>query len=106
MRLSGMGVQLHLPEVKRPVMGSCHTDFIGDLTGEVFLTQIDAVRKLAPDRANMAMNNKRRASAYRIIQRKTLRIFATSGKNGLRRRGLASLGGHGPQSHCHPNQLL
>ncbi|MDO5705783.1 MAG: sulfate permease [Paracoccus sp. (in: a-proteobacteria)] len=48
-RLEEMDVMLHLSEVKGPVMdrlGRSH--FLGDLTGQVFLCQYDAVAALAP----------------------------------------------------------
>ena len=49
-RLKDAGVSLHLSEVKGPVMDRLQaTHFLHDLTGEVFLTQYDAMRKLAPD---------------------------------------------------------
>ncbi len=46
-RLSGMGVKLHLSEVKGPVMDKLERiDFLKHLTGEVFLSQHDAVATL------------------------------------------------------------
>jgi SulP family sulfate permease len=48
-RLHDMGISLHLSEVKGPVMDRlkrCH--FLDDLTGEVFLSQYDAIRALSP----------------------------------------------------------
>ncbi|MGB8812920.1 MAG: sulfate permease [Paracoccaceae bacterium] len=49
-RLRDAGVALHLSEVKGPVMDRLRrSHFLQDLTGEVFLTQYDAMRKLAPD---------------------------------------------------------
>lgn len=48
-RLKEMGIRLHLSEVKGPVMdrlGRSH--FLADLGGEVFLSQYDAWRALAP----------------------------------------------------------
>ncbi|ETX15589.1 sulfate:proton symporter [Roseivivax halodurans JCM 10272] len=47
-RLGDMGIELHLSEVKGPVMDrlkTCH--FLQDLTGRVFLSQYDAWRALA-----------------------------------------------------------
>lgn len=59
-RLKDAGVQLHMSEVKGPVMDRLkRSDLLEDLTGEVFLTQFDAVCKLDPDCANKAMNGKR-----------------------------------------------
>ncbi|WP_233587096.1 SulP family inorganic anion transporter [Pseudorhodobacter sp. E13] len=47
--LKASGVTLHLSEVKGPVMDRLRrSHFMHDLTGEVFLTQYDAMAKLAP----------------------------------------------------------
>ena len=47
MRLDAMGVALHLSEVKGPVMDRLQrTDFLGHLTGQVFLSQYDAFETL------------------------------------------------------------
>ncbi len=44
------GITLHLSEVKGPVMDRLQrSHFLDDLTGEVFLTQYDALRRLAPE---------------------------------------------------------
>jgi SulP family sulfate permease len=49
-RLSSAEVRLHLSEVKGPVMDRLkRSDFFSHLTGEVFLSQYDALRKLDPD---------------------------------------------------------
>jgi len=49
-RLRDAGVSLHLSEVKGPVMDRLkRSHFLDDLTGEVFLTQFDAMKALAPD---------------------------------------------------------
>ena len=49
-RLRDSGVTLHLSEVKGPVMDRLkRSHFLHDLTGQVFLTQYDAMRALAPD---------------------------------------------------------
>jgi SulP family sulfate permease len=46
-RLEGMGIKLHLSEVKGPVMDRLHdTEFMHDLTGRVFLSQYDAMQAL------------------------------------------------------------
>ncbi len=46
-RLGELGIQLHLTEVKGPVMDRLkRSHFLQDLTGEVFLAQYDAVTKL------------------------------------------------------------
>jgi SulP family sulfate permease len=48
--LKASGVTLHLSEVKGPVMDRLRsTHFLRDLTGQVHLTQCDAMRALAPD---------------------------------------------------------
>lgn len=48
-RLSEMGIQLHLSEVKGPVMDKLQlTEFIGELGGQVFLSQYDAIALLTP----------------------------------------------------------
>ena len=47
-RLEGIGITLHLSEVKGPVMDRLErTEFLEELTGRVFLSQHDAVRELA-----------------------------------------------------------
>lgn len=51
-RLSTMGVKLHLSEVKGPVMDRLKkSHFLDLLTGQVFLSQYDAMRTLAPEQA-------------------------------------------------------
>ncbi|MBI1187857.1 MAG: sulfate permease [Alphaproteobacteria bacterium] len=48
-RLADAGVMLHLSEVKGPVMDRLRrAHFLDELTGEVFLSQYDAFRALAP----------------------------------------------------------
>lgn len=48
-RLSGMGINLHLSEVKGPVMDSLkRSSFLGDLSGQVFLSQYGAMMALGP----------------------------------------------------------
>ncbi len=48
-RLDGMGIKLHLSEVKGPVMAKPkRSHFLGDLTGQVFLAQYDAAVALTP----------------------------------------------------------
>ncbi len=50
LRLKDMGVGFHLSEVKGPVMDRLKTShLVGDLNGEVFLSQYDAVMALAPE---------------------------------------------------------
>ncbi len=49
-RLQEAGVRFHLSEVKGPVMDKLQrTAFLDELTGEIFLTQYQAVAKLAPE---------------------------------------------------------
>jgi SulP family sulfate permease len=51
-RLAASGVTLHLSEVKGPVMDRLkRSHFLDSLSGQVFLTQYDAVRALSPDLA-------------------------------------------------------
>ncbi|WP_372892734.1 SulP family inorganic anion transporter [Rhodosalinus sp.] len=48
-RLDGMGIRLHLSEVKGPVMDRLErSHFLDNLTGRVFLSQHEAVRALRP----------------------------------------------------------
>ncbi len=48
-RLADMGITLHLSEVKGPVMDRlARTHFLGSLSGQVFLSQYQAMRALAP----------------------------------------------------------
>lgn len=50
LRLRDADVRLHLSEVKGPVMDRLRrSHFLRDLTGQVFLTQYDALAQLAPD---------------------------------------------------------
>jgi len=52
-RLNEAGVKLHLSEVKGPVMDQLKkTNFLDELTGEVFLTNFQAFLKLEPKMAN------------------------------------------------------
>lgn len=51
-RLSELGITLHLSEVKGPVMDRLETThFLDELTGQVFLSQFEAVQALAPPKA-------------------------------------------------------
>ena len=46
-RLDGLGIKLHLSEVKGPVMDRLHrAHFLDELTGEVFMSQYQAMREL------------------------------------------------------------
>ena len=59
-RLKDADVKFHLSEVKGPVMDRLkRTDFLEELTGEIFLTQFDAVCALDPDCANRAYHDTR-----------------------------------------------
>jgi len=49
-RLSSAGIRLHFSEVKGPVMDKLQrTDFIDQLSGEMYLTQYQAMQSLAPE---------------------------------------------------------
>ncbi|MDZ4095349.1 MAG: sulfate permease [Paracoccaceae bacterium] len=53
-RLGEMGVTLHLSEVKGPVMDRLKkANFLDALSGQVFLSQYDAMKALAPDQAGV-----------------------------------------------------
>ncbi|QDL90847.1 sulfate permease [Paroceanicella profunda] len=61
-RLQDAGVTLHLSEVKGPVMDGLRRAGLPDtLTGEVFLSQYDAFRTLAPEAARIALAGPRQA---------------------------------------------
>jgi SulP family sulfate permease len=48
-RLDSMGLKLHLSEVKGPVMDRLErSHFLDELTGEVFLSQFEAIGRLSP----------------------------------------------------------
>jgi SulP family sulfate permease len=50
--LSEMGIQLHMSEVKGPVMDKLQTaHFLSDMTGQVFLSQYAAITALSPKEA-------------------------------------------------------
>ncbi|MGJ8584775.1 MAG: SulP family inorganic anion transporter [Marinosulfonomonas sp.] len=50
-RLTGMGIRLHLSEVKGPVMDRLSkTEFLKDLSGKVFLSQFDAMTELTHEK--------------------------------------------------------
>jgi SulP family sulfate permease len=50
LRLRGAGLQLHLSEVKGPVMDRLKdTEFLHGLSGRVFLTHYQAICELSPD---------------------------------------------------------
>ena len=60
-RLRDAGVRLHLSEVKGPVMDRlARSHLLADLSGEVFLTQFDAMMKLAPDLTARTLGEARR----------------------------------------------
>jgi len=59
-RLKEAGIQLHLSEVKGPVMDRLkRSHFLHDLGGQVFLTQFDAIRALDRDCAQAALESQR-----------------------------------------------
>ena len=55
-RLKDGGISLHLSEVKGPVMDRLQgTHFLEELTGQVHLTQFDAVSSINPDLARRTL---------------------------------------------------
>ena len=49
-RLEDMGIKLHMSEVKGPVMDALQkSHFLDELSGQIFLSQFDAVASLAPN---------------------------------------------------------
>jgi len=49
-RLNDAGIALHLSEIKGPVMDKFHrTDFLQHLSGQVFLTNYQAIQALTPE---------------------------------------------------------
>lgn len=66
-QLRDAGVTLHLSEVKGPVMDRlARTHLLRDLTGQVFLTQADAMRALAPETTRAALAEARRNTLKRV----------------------------------------
>jgi SulP family sulfate permease len=58
-RLNEAGVKLHLSEVKGPVMDQLkRTNFLEELTGEIYLTNFQAFLKLDPELAQRALKLK------------------------------------------------
>jgi len=56
-RLRAAGVQLHLSEVKSPVMDRLRkSDFLQHFGGQVFLSQFEALKTLAPDTTRQALD--------------------------------------------------
>ncbi len=54
-RLSDAGIALHLSEVKGPVMDKLQqTDFLHDLSGQIFLTHFQAIQALSPEIKRLA----------------------------------------------------
>jgi SulP family sulfate permease len=69
-RLRDAGLALHLSEVKGPVMDRLQrTHLLDTLTGQVFLTQCDAMRALAPDLTASTLAEPRRDTARRAAAR-------------------------------------
>ena len=68
-RLKAAGVTLHLSEVKGPVMDRLQRGhFLQDLTGEVFLTQFDAMAALAPELTRQTLAAPRRETSRSVLQ--------------------------------------
>lgn len=62
--LRDAGVGLHLSEVKGPVMDRLQrSDFLAQLTGRVFLTQMDAMAALSPETTDRCLHAPRRETA-------------------------------------------
>jgi SulP family sulfate permease len=67
-RLRDAGVRLHLSEVKGPVMDKLErSHFLHELTGQVFLTQYDALAALAPEATAAARAAARRVEPCRPV---------------------------------------
>ncbi|MCY1125650.1 sulfate permease [Frigidibacter sp. RF13] len=67
-RLKDAGVLFHLTEVKGPVMDRLNrSHFLRDLSGQVFLSQIDAMRTLAPDETCAALACQRSDSLRKAV---------------------------------------
>lgn len=59
-RLHAAGIQLHLSEVKGPVMDRLrHSDFLSDFGGQVFISQYEALLALDPDTTFHALERPR-----------------------------------------------
>ena len=57
-RLADAKVNLHLSEVKGPVMDQLkRTHFLSELSGQVFLSQFDAFKYLEPELAEKTLNS-------------------------------------------------
>ena len=67
-RLKDAGVLFHLTEVKGPVMDRLsRSHFLHELSGQVYLSQIDAMRNLAPEETDAALACERRESLKRAV---------------------------------------
>ena len=67
-RLSSAGIALHLSEVKGPVMDRLkHTNFLQQLSGQVFLTHYQAVQALTLSPEITLQANNRNASSLRTL---------------------------------------
>jgi nitric oxide reductase NorD protein len=65
--LKASNVTLHMSEVKGPVMDRLrHSHFMADLTGDVFLTQYDAMERLAPELSAKTLAAGRRDRVRRV----------------------------------------
>ncbi len=67
-RLKEAGVTLHLSEVKGPVTDRlARSHFLDELTGEVFLTQFDAMSRLAPELTRRTLAEPRRETQLSLL---------------------------------------
>ncbi len=65
-RLQAAGVSFHLSEVKGPVMDQlARSHFLDQLTGQVFLTQFDAMATLSPEMTRACLTAERRETQRR-----------------------------------------
>jgi SulP family sulfate permease len=73
-RLQAAGVQLHLSEVKGPVMDQLRrSSFLDDFAGQVFISQFEALHSLAPELARQTLaQGRQRADSRPQAERKPL----------------------------------
>lgn len=74
LRLRDAGIRFHLSEVKGPVLDRLQrSHFLEELTGEVFLTQVDAMRALAPEVTRQALAANRKSGPRPVREMATAR---------------------------------